>query len=132
MVFGFRAGFLEELALKLDVLHFVGRGVGFARAPPKDGARVDAGLGIVSVLATSSITKAAEAEPGLVVETGAFRLTLIAVFRASLVLEGRAVGRGLSGTSIVGRASALIVEGVEGAGRVIVAKRRGECQRSHG
>ena len=101
MVLGLRAGLLEELALELDVLLLVGRGGRLACASSVDGALVDAGLGVVSVLTAARVAEAALAEPDLVTSTVALWLAFVALSRATLGLKGRAVSTRLGWTRAV-------------------------------
>jgi hypothetical protein len=127
VVLGLRAGLLEELALELDVLLLVGRGVSLACASSEDGALVFAGLGIVGVLTAACVAEAALAEPDLVTGTVALRLALVALPRATLGLKGRAVSTRLKGTWAVRSSGAL---SVEGARLATIVARGGECERA--
>jgi hypothetical protein len=127
VVLGLWAGLFEELALELDVLLLVGRGGRLARASPEDGALVDAGLGVVSVLTAACVAEAALAEPDLVTSTVALRLAFVALSWAILGLKGRAVSTRLKGTLAIRSSSAL---SVEGAGLATIVARGGECERT--
>ena len=92
----------------------------------EDGAFVDAGLGIVSVLTAPRVAEAALTESDFVAGAVALLFALVAIPGATLDWKGLAVRR-LKGTRAVGSTSAL---DVEGARLATVVTRRGKCERT--